>query len=259
MALMLPILCVAVVGSGAEEPFRPGTTMSPLQEEFDVIGVHFTDKTAWNVAVHYRDAEYPLKSNKDVKTAVEQWARSPQQIDKRKGYLAEHELMVQELARLRVLLDAMSLIGRDLGQVLYADTVLLPVRFARRDTTTTLIITGIASESVYNTLQTTSKSRAAVVIQSMIIPTLRYFVEAFHGSGVGRYGMCVTYGSKDFLDQTSYRSLEPETVAFVTPATAAARFVGGQITEDELLDASDVYLSDRDLKMDFKKVKLVFE
>jgi hypothetical protein len=262
---MLIVALLVVIPSGitvpcrAEEPFHPSKTKSPLQEEFDVIESHFTDKTAWNVSVEYAHPEYPLKSNGDVINAVEQWAQSAQLIDRCKGYIAEHELVTAELPRLKLLLDDMSMIGRSIGHFLYADTILLPVRFARRDTATTLLITGIASESVYNTLRTTSNSRAARVVQSMIIPTMRSFVEAFHGSKVGRYGMCVTYGSKNFIEDDTYGNQEAETVAFVAPANAARRFVSGEITEDELLNASDVYLSDRDLRMDFKKVKLTFE
>ncbi|MFH1010646.1 MAG: hypothetical protein V1784_05365 [bacterium] len=256
--VVLLILLVSGLGTTicAEEPSHPSKTgsLQDLEEEFTVIGSCRSDKTAWSLSIEHADPEYPLKSGEDVINALQQRVESD-----RGTSMTEKSLVKREMPALTKLMENMSLIGHDLGRFLYADTILIPVRFAQKNSLTTLIITGIASETVYNTLRTTSKSRAAKVVQSMIIPSMPYFVTAFKASKIHRYAMCVTYGSKDFLEGDVYGNLQPEIVAFVVPANAARRFVKGEITEEELLDASDAYLSDRDLRLDFKKVKLTFE
>ncbi len=86
------------------------------------------------------------------------------------------------------LFKKLNLVGSQLGRFVYLKSA-IPVRFALKDNSLTLLITGIASEYTYNTLRTTAKSRAAKAIESMILPSLKNFDEVFFSSDIKYKGV----------------------------------------------------------------------
>ncbi len=50
-----------------------------------------------------------------------------------------------------------------------------------------------------------------------------------------------------------------EFLGFFAPVNKIRQYVSGDITEDELIDNADVYISDRDMVVDIKKIKIALE
>lgn len=136
----------------------------------------------------------------------------------------------------------------------------IPFRFADKDGKKCVILTDMASPTMYNTIRTTSRSRAAKVLTSCLIPNVSYLYEAFEKSDIAFLGLTIVFGSKDFSVKSDVMNLKPEMLAFVCPREKCKQFIEGIITESEFIDASDVYITDRDMSsLDFKKVKLQIE
>ena len=127
------------------------------------------------------------------------------------------------------------------------------------DSLKVFLITDIAVETVYNTLVLTSRQRAAMIITKYISTSIKS-LKPMLNKEFGYVGIGISYGSKDFSDESN-RSIKAEYVVLLIPNNKASQFINGNITEDELIDKSDVYLSDRDMNGmgDIKKIKIVLE
>jgi len=108
-----------------------------------------------------------------------------------------------------------------------------------------LVLTGLASTTVYNTLQSTDRSRAALVISSKILPALKKLEPLFDIPDFKYIGLMAVYASKNFVNRSDVLNLEAETVSLIAPTALASQFAKGDLTEDELVAASDVFLVDR--------------
>lgn len=138
-----------------------------------------------------------------------------------------------------------------------SDDNFISPRFALLEDEKVFIITGILSEKQFNTINTSSRSRAAKIFESDIIPTLgKFYEKIFINSDIKNIGLSVTYGSKDFLDNYS-TSMKAETLTFISTTRMCKEYFNGEITEDEFLDKSNIFLSDRDMVT--KKIKLNIE
>ncbi len=133
----------------------------------------------------------------------------------------------------------------------------LPVRFAIREGSLSVLVTGIVSTNVFNTLRTTESVRAAMVVREVVASQLAVFDRAFGGSGIKFYGMLVTYGSKDFLEQ--FGMPDVESIIVVVPAEQCKQFAEAKITDAELIAAGETYMTDTKLKNGVKKIKVVLE
>lgn len=146
-----------------------------------------------------------------------------------------------------------------LAEFLYLKPNSIPVNFSMTgDTALTMIITGIFIDNIYNTLKLTSRQRATKVITSYLIPQLNVFTKCFPNTDIEYFGFCAIYGSKDFSNNSS-SSTKAEFVSFVVPTKIINKFVSGDITEDELVESSEVNISDRDMIGEIKKIKITLE
>ncbi|MCC6476768.1 hypothetical protein IT157_06890 [bacterium] len=243
----------------AEEQFAKDSTASPLQDEFSVVNTQWTDKSSWSLSLQYKHKDYPPGRNTDAISATKEWATSDQRIDECKGFLAEHELTRKYESNIVEFLGEVSLLADGFACFLDAKLIEPPIRFAKRDSLTTVILTGLATETVFNTLRSTARSRAGKVIQSISIATLKKFVKSFRDTEIDRLGVCVVYGSKDFSNDSDVLNLEPEVVAIVSPKHQLIDFLEGRVSEDSLVASSTIYLSDRDMRVEFKKIEIDLE
>lgn len=232
--------------------------ISPLQTVIDVLEIETWARTFWNLAYGHGDIESKPKSPKEVIEDIDVWLKNKPEKDERKGQIAEYQLVVKHIDNLVKLFQEFKLVGTQLGEFVYLKGT-IPVRFALKDNSLTLIITGVASKYTYNTLRTTAKSRAAKIIESMILPSLKDIHEFFSSSDIKYFGMVVVYGSKDFSKKSRVLNLEAEVVSLVVASDKCKQFIEGRITQEELVDGADVYLCDRDMVTGIKKVKVSLE
>jgi hypothetical protein len=106
----------------------------------------------------------------------------------------------------------------------------------------TFLATGVLSKNVYNTLLSTPKSRAAQVTSTIVLPALTHLCSTFLLTEVAYVGIVVTYRSRDFSDRFDTGASEAVTV--IVAQDRCKKFLAGEITDDELLSQSYVYLED---------------
>ncbi len=123
-----------------------------------------------------------------------------------------------------------------------------------------VVITGLASDTIYNTIQLDVDKRAVSALRSVILPSLKAF-DAFRNNGdVKYYGMSAVYGSQNFLDRSSEinkaLTARAESLTFIVSSEQCRKFVRAELTEDELVSAADIYISDSDTT-GMKKIRLI--
>jgi hypothetical protein len=207
------------------------------------------------LGIGFGKPEYRPKSYKDVEKDLDEWFRKCKRKILWKDRIHTDNLSVKYETDIRKLFGGLSLIGGQLAMFLYHET---PFIFAKKDNEIALIVNGIGSSIVYNTLRTTSKKRATEITGSVILPLMKVFRDAFKDTGIKHYGLIVAYGSKDFANPYLEGSLEPEVVIFIVSAENCKKFCERVITDDDLVVVSEVYLKDRDMK-DFKRIKVNLE
>ncbi len=185
-------------------------------------------------------------SSKDVKS---RWAQERAYIKRNRNAIVS---VFKELNLVGGELGAFLLIRSDDGQ-----PSSIPVNIVEWNQQRTLLITGVALLTVYNTLKSSTKQRAALVISSAILSSLKAFTRADLPSDLKHIGMAVVFGSKDFSNPSSVLNLKPEMVALITPLDIAKRFVEeGSITQEQLVAASAVFMADRDMVTGVKRISV---
>jgi len=158
--------------------------------------------------------------------------------------------------------------GSELGQFFYyrretGPPVSVPLGFARWKGGISVVVTGAVSTTVFNTQRTTSKERAAAIIESMVLPSLGAFVKANFSEEISHFGIAILYGSEDFAaDPSSLFSVldkEAEMVGFVADRSACQKFVLGEITQEEFISKSAVFISDRDMMSGIKRITITID
>jgi hypothetical protein len=230
------------------------TTKSP--ESLDLMSLDVIDVlkveaalmgTRWELAVgSQKDAP---KSNEGALEDFSKWLK--------KYETKEESLGLQYEKNVRKILGNFKLIGNDLGKFV-CDSVCGPVRFAQKQDGIVFLVTNVFSDNVYNTLRTTAKTRASKIIASMILPSMKAFYNSFGTTDIKYYGMVVAYGSKDFSKEGNVLNLRAEVVSLIVSAQTCKKFVEGIITDDELINASEIYSQDRDVKH-LKRIKVNLE
>ena len=254
--LLILIFFLSVSIAQSEQLQQP--KISQLQTVIDVLEIETSARTIWELAYGYGDIENKPKSPKEVIEDIDVWLKNKPDKDEQKGQIAEYQLVVKHRDNLVRLFQEFKLVGTQLGEFVYLRGT-IPVRFALKDNSLTLLITGVASEYTYNTLRTTAKSRAAKIIESMILPSLKNIHEFFSSSDIKYFGMVVVYSSKDFSKKSRVLKLKAEVVSLVIASDKCKQFVEGKITQEDLVDSADVYLFDRDMVTGIKKVKVSLE
>jgi hypothetical protein len=152
----------------------------------------------------------------------------------------------------------MKFLGDSYCTFLSVKNVEVPIKISNYNVSSKLfLIKGIASTDIYNTLRLTSRQRASKIITSRIIPSLKS-LKPILNKEFDYVGMGVVFGSKDFSDKSAL-ALKEDYVFFIAPKSKIIDFNNNKITEDELIQSADVYISDREMSFDVKKVKIALE
>jgi hypothetical protein len=195
--------------------------------------------------------KYRPQSREEAVANLKVWARSKPKDPTR---MSEWRLIVKHEERIRRLLTSDALPVK-VDRFLPGLPGEPPVRFGQGAKGLTFLVTRVYLDTSYNTLRTSSNSRAAEVVTSTVLPSLRGISQAFNGADIRFYGMIVCYGSSDFSDEYGL-SYSPEAVVLVVSVANCRRFVDGLISDRQLLRLSDVYVRDRDMTAGIKKVEV---
>lgn len=208
--------------------------------------------TTWSLSIQYKSAGYEAITHEDFAKALDAFAEYSPQSECQQAQT--HKTEMKEAFK---------------WFTLYCDNIAaflpntskrpVPFRFADKNGKKCVIMTDMASSSVYNTLRSTSSSRASKVLTSCFIPKVKYLYQAFESTDFAYFGFTIVYGSKDFSEKSDALNLKAEMLAFVAPRDKCKQFIEGSLTESEFVEGCDVFLTDRDMMFDYKKVKLKVE
>ena len=211
-----------------------------------------SDKTLWSLGVNYKTEKYlPIKSE-NVKTLIDSFIVTPKSNECDKFYIKKYKKEIDTL------FTNMRFLGDDYCMFLGATNTELPIKISNYNVTSKLfLIKGIATTDIYNTLRLTSRQRASKIITTRIIPSLKS-LKPILNKQFDYIGLGVVFGSKNFSDKSAL-ALKEDYVFFIAPKTKIIDFNNNKITEDELIQSADVYISDREMSFDVKKVKIALE
>jgi len=235
-----------------QEVARKKQTNSQLDSPISILNKATLQKFKWSLSIAYRDHEYPPISHDSFMTAMNEF--------KQYEPMSEYRLAAKYRTELRNALEWFSYYCDNIG--VFLDNIWhrpIPFRFAEKDGRKYVFLTDLASETVYNTLRSTSKSRAATVLTSCLLPKLSQVYDALKSTEFDYFAFTIIYGSKDFLDNSDALNLKAEMLGLVVQKDKCKDFINGEITESEFLQASDVYICDRNMYVDVKKVKLAID
>ena len=221
-------------------------------------------KTNWELYVKYNTYEYaPIKAE-DVIQDVDRYLTNASTENDSTMEITQYKLIKKYRNNFGLLFQGLGLIGSDqLGEFFYNKEHSLPINFSHygdkendSDSDITLLINGVFIDNIYNTIRLTSRQRAALVLTNYILSSLHNFTDNFQDSEIAYFGMTCLYGSKDLTDDSSTSS---EFIAFIAPTNLIKEYVSGDLTEEALIKASDVYISDRDMIATIKKIEVTLE
>jgi hypothetical protein len=231
-------------------------------------------RTLWSLAVGSIDALPPeqkqfmkLSNNTDVVQDLSTYTgHTPSQGEdseaEYQNMLANHALITPYKSELTKAFSDFTLPGKAISQFLYPKGD-VPVRVASKDGKNVVLFMNVRSSLIFSTMRITSEERAAKTIEWLIVPSVQIICKPFLGHNTVSYvGMTVLYGSKNFppprrgMLHYDEDKLEGEAVALVTEVGNCKKLIDGEITKEEFLQKSDIYLSDRDMVRSGKKVTL---
>lgn len=131
----------------------------------------------------------------------------------------------------------------------------LPLHFSYVNGKTAMTISGIGSPTVFNTIRTTAKERASIIIEKYILPFMIKIPKKKIPDDFAYIGLSVLYGSRDFTKDSVYEAEEVEMLFFLSKISDAKQFSDGQMSDQKFITASTIYLSDRSMLTDFKRVE----
>jgi hypothetical protein len=245
------VLCLAIsvacAGQAAKKPSQSSasqTAAKPLPIA-TLVEVSASDKSSWSLAFAFstRDEKDKPKSGDDAATDFGAYVAEKPESDWGPMIVAEHTLVVRD----------QTVLSRFLRQItkplLYS---MIPVRFASKDNGLVLVEASVGSDNVYNTLRLETKERAAKEIVATILPAIKQF-RGINVPDVKSFGVVAIYGTKDFSAPDSIP--EPEVVALVASVENCRKLDEAEITEEDFVASSDIYLVDKD-SADARKVKI---
>ena len=141
--------------------------------------------------------------------------------------------------------------GYDSVGLLYSSR---PVDFFTNNGKTCMDFGTIASDEVYNINKLEAKERAAKAVNSMVLPVMSPLSRAMKDSEVEVYEIAITYGAQDFAGQGI---IYGEGVYMLIPKDVCENFADSKITDQQLLDQSDIFLDEKDAPV--KKVSLTIK
>jgi hypothetical protein len=142
----------------------------------------------------------------------------------------------------------------DAGNARFVFRANIPVEFLENNKEAALLFPPISTGTVFNSLRTTERTRAATGLTDFVLPLLRRMPSEMDDGQVKLIAVAAIYGVRDFLNSADVPS--GEAVCIVVDISTALRFAKGDITDDEFVAASDVYLAKGG---EVSKVKLSFQ
>ena len=127
---------------------------------------------------------------------------------------------------------------------------------------TYMAFNGVGIDTVFNTLRTTARSRAANIFEKVVVPAVKKLAGAKSCSAtcpVDGYILVVTYGSKDFSKRSDVLNLEAEALLVLAPAQDARQLAANLMDTESFLERCIIFLSDRDAIFEATRVKLRLE
>ena len=219
-------------------------------------------RTHWELmAIESELGKYRRKTSEKALNDISDWLGKRTVItgeDKESQYLkAKYNYVLKFDNNIRSLIKELKFIGNERVEFHCSD-VWIPIEFAQKDGQLVFILTNIATTRIFNTLRTTAKERAAKIGNSMVLPAIKYFDSNFRNMGIPYYGIMISYGTDDFSKERLAPKREAEILAFIFSQGASSKFIAGEITDDEFVGISEIFLQDH-LMREFRKVKISFE
>lgn len=226
----------------------------------DVFGLANSNRINWELYGKFHHQEYKPVEAENVIEDIDKYLSKIPTTNEQNGETKEFNLIKKYRNNFDTTFRRLQFLGSDqLGEFIYDKGRRIPVHFGLYgDTALSVIISDAFIDNIYNTLQLTSKQRASKVVTTYILPSLKAFALSFTNKEIKYFGMTCLYGSKDFSDEGTI-AIKAEFVGFIAPCNLIRKYVSGDLTEDELVDESDVYVCDRDMVTDIKKIKIVIE
>jgi hypothetical protein len=258
--LIILSVLLALTVFGQQDNTKSKTASPKLLNVKNVFSIANFDRTRWSLYTEYNDSKYAPTKAEDVMSDIDDYLLVTPTENKRQGEILEFELIKKYRTNIDTTFQGLKLFGSDnLGEFLYSKKIALPVHFGMLgDTALSFIISGVYIGNVYNTLKFTNRQRAKKVVTTYILPSLKAFSKSFSGKEVKYFGITCIYGSKNFADDGALAT-KPEFVAFIASAKSIRQFVSGDLTEDDLINSADIYVCDRDMVAEIKKIKIILE
>ncbi|HEY2322863.1 MAG TPA: hypothetical protein VGJ82_08365, partial [Thermoanaerobaculia bacterium] len=201
-------------------------------------------KLTWSLALQYRNAEYAPKDADALKADLT-----------KDETFSVHPLLAPYRERLQRLATQLGIFGDSITYFLYGEKGDFPfdiVDYKGSKCFVALIATG----DVINTLRlATPRQRAVKMASSHALPAIRAVADELEGTDVKTVAVFVTFGTKDFTDD-SVLATKAETLGLVSSAADARAFHNGDISDSEFLRKATVLISDRDTSLEFTKTEL---
>ena len=247
LSIILSMLLICSLLSGEEQDTEFMKLINVLKGESII-------KLNWELSIGSSSSKYPYKMKSRLIHDFNLWIEDKPDSNEIIGQIKEFQFIKENSEILLKLFTKFGNIGNGVGMFIYNDGQ-IPIRVADFSGKPCLLITDIASDKIYNTLRTTMKSRALDILNSIIFQELNDLDRGLKDMDIDQFGMIVSYGSKNFLDEYDI-SLEGEALCFIVSKDTCSKYVNGEITDKELIDNSHVFISDRDMMFGFKKIDL---
>jgi hypothetical protein len=152
---------------------------------------------------------------------------------------AEAAVLKKSLPDLSQSFRDISLFGGTGDGWLYYDS---PIQLFNHAGGTLVCVGAIGSNSVYNTNKLDPKERAAHAFSELLLPNFPSLDKMTKLTDADYLAIGIVYGARDFSSE--YASSEPESLTVIAPSKLVSNFVSGRITDQQMLDGSDVFLTD---------------
>jgi len=103
-----------------------------------------------------------------------------------------------------------------------------------------LLFRGIFVDNIYNSRTLKDKDRANKCVKEYLSSIIKK-IPPIKINNIRWYGFIISYGKKDFLDDSAF-ALEGESIVLILPINRITLFSDSQITLEELVNDSDIYI-----------------
>lgn len=252
-------LLSVILAFGQQDATNTELDRSKLLNVKDVIQMINFNKLQWSLFAIYNDIECEPTSAELVISDIDNYLSVVPTENNKPGQIFEFNLLNKYRDNISSLFQGLQFFGSQSGAFIYDKKFETPVHFCTsQDSSLVVLISSVFIENVYNTLRLTSKQRATKVITTYILNSLASFEKSFSETDIDYYGISCIYGSKDFVNDRPFQT-EPEMITFIASAELIKKYIDWELTEDELVEAADIFISDRDMLMDVKKIKINLE